>query len=49
VVSLSILGKYGVCYRLDLQLMMIVDFDWYAYDLKCSTSSEDGTRRICEV
>jgi len=26
VVSLSILGKYGVRYRLDLQLMTIVDF-----------------------
>jgi len=26
VVSLSILGKYGVCYRLDLQLMTTTDF-----------------------
>ena len=26
MVSLSILGKYDVCYRLDLQLMTIVDF-----------------------
>jgi len=26
VVSLSILGKYGVCYRFDLQLMTTVSF-----------------------